>query len=82
MIKNILHHFDSGSIAVIGITFVLFVIALFTTGFTHALLLEAGVFLVSVKLIMMAYKASVSAKAIEKELQEIKKLLQEQNLKG
>lgn len=81
MIKDVLRHFDGGSLAVIVITFVLFVIALFTTGFTHALFLEAGVFLVSVKLIMMAYKSSTSAETVEKELQEIKQLLLEQNRK-
>ena len=68
-------NFDMGSIIVIAITFVLFTMALFFTGFTHALLLEAGVFLVSVKLIMMAYKASVSTKDIHRELEEIKNLL-------
>ena len=55
-IKNIVHHFDAGSLIVIVITFVLFVAALFTKGFTHDLLLEAGVFLISVKLILMVYK--------------------------
>ena len=49
-----LKHFDVGSVFVIIITFVLFALALFTKGFTHDLLLEAGVFLVSVKLIIMA----------------------------
>ncbi len=68
-------HFDIGSIIVIVITFVLFTIALFFTGFTHDLLLEAGVFLVSVKLIMMAYKASVTSKDIHRELEEIKNIL-------
>ena len=68
-------HFDMGSIIVIAITFILFVMALFTTGFTHALLLEAGVFLVSVKLISMAYKASVTSEDIQRELKGIKKLL-------
>ena len=68
-------HFDLGSILIIVFTFVLFVLALFFTGFTHDLLLEAGVFLVSVKLIMMAYKASVNSKNIESELKEIKALL-------
>jgi hypothetical protein len=68
-------HFDMGSIIVIATTFVLFTMALFFTGFTHDLLLEAGVFLVSVKLIMMAYKASVSSKNIQSELEEIKDLL-------
>ena len=69
-------HFDRGSIVVIVITFVLFVIALFTKGFTHDLLLETGVFRVSVKLIMMAYKSSVSMNTIQKELAEIKSDLQ------
>lgn len=68
-------HFDMASIIVIVITFVLFTMALFFTGFTHDLLLEAGVFLVSVKLIIMAYKASVSSKEIQRELEEIKDLL-------
>jgi len=68
-------HFDRGSIVVIVVTFVLFVMALFFTGFTHDLLLEAGVFLVSVKLIMMAYKTSVSSPKTHDELEEIKNLL-------
>jgi len=68
-------YFDVGSIAVIAITFVLFVMALFFTGFTHDLLLEAGVFLVSVKLIMMAYKSSVESEYIHRELKEIKELM-------
>ncbi len=68
-------HFDVGSIVVIVVTFVLFVMALFFTGFTHDLLLEAGVFLVSVKLIMMAYRASVTSKDIHRELEEIKNIM-------
>ena len=70
-------HFDTGSLLVIVVTFVLFVMALFFTGFTHDLLLEAGVFLVSVKLIIMAYKSSVSSQSIQRELEEIKTLLHE-----
>jgi len=69
-------HFDAGSLVVIVITFVLFVLALFFTGLTHDILLEAGVFLVSVKLIMMAYKTSVTSMNIENELKNIKELLQ------
>ncbi|PNX51354.1 MAG: hypothetical protein BV458_11670, partial [Thermoplasmata archaeon M9B2D] len=65
-------HFDVSSIIVIVITFILFFMALFYTGFTHDLLLEAGVFLVSVKLIIMSYKTSVSSKDIHRELEEIK----------
>ena len=70
-------HFDGGALSIIAITFVLFAIAPFTKGLTHDLLLEAGVFLVSVKLIMMAHKNSVTSKAIEKELAEIKALFKQ-----
>ena len=69
-------HFDTGSIIVIAVTFILFTMALFFTGFTHDLLLEAGVFLVSVKLIIMAYRASVLSKDIFRELEAIKNLLE------
>jgi len=68
-------HFDIGSIIVIAITFAFFVMAIFNSGFTHDLLLEAGIFLVSVKLIIMAYKTSVSSKEINRELEEIKNIL-------
>lgn len=70
-------HFDVGSMIVIIVTFFLFLLALFTKGFTQDLLLEAGVFLVSVKLILMAYNNSVQVKSFRKELQEIKELLEE-----
>jgi flagellar motor component MotA len=68
-------HFDIGSIIVIVITFIIFALALFFRGFTHDLLLEAGVFLVSVKLIIMAYKSSASSENIHRELEEIKEIL-------
>ncbi len=58
--RNIQRHLDAWSGAVIVVTFVLFVAALFFKGLGHDLLLEGGVFLVSVKLIMMAYKSSVA----------------------
>ena len=70
-------YFDTGSLIVIIITFVLFVTALFVKGFTKDILLEAGVFLVSVKLIMMAYQNSTYIEGIENELKEIKGLLQD-----
>ena len=69
-------HFDLGSLLVIAVTFSLFAVALFTRGLTHDLLLEAGVFIVSVKLIMMAHKNSVASKAVAKELAEIKDLFE------
>ena len=65
-------HLDLGSIVVILITLVLFIVALFYKGFTHDLLLEAGVFLVSVKLIMVAYKNNKNAETILRELRDIK----------
>jgi hypothetical protein len=70
-------HFDLGTLLVIAVTFVLFVAALFTTGLTHGLLLEAGVFLVSVKLIMMAHKNSVASKNVSNEIAEIKAMFKQ-----
>jgi hypothetical protein len=70
-------HFDRGTILVIILTGLLFIVALFVKGFTHELLLEAGVILVSIKLIMMAYKNSFNNEELKKELHEIKTLLKE-----
>ena len=64
-------HFDPGSLIVIIVTFVLFGSALFTKGLTHDLLLEAGVLLVSIKLIIMAYKTSTYVEAFHRRLNEI-----------
>ena len=68
-------HFDAGSMVVIVVTFVLFASALFTTGFTHDILLEAAVFLVSVKLIIMAYKNIDATDSLHQRLDEIYKKL-------
>ena len=62
MSKSAWNYFDPLSMVVIVLTLVLFVIALFVTGFTHDLLQECGVFLVSVKLIVMSHKNGVSAR--------------------
>lgn len=70
-------HFDVASLIVIIVTFILFILALFTKGFTHDLLLEAGIFLISVKLILMAYKNSVYVRSFGNDLKEIKGLLRE-----
>ena len=72
-------HIGALSFIVILITFILFAAALFTTGFTHDVLLEAGVFLVSVKLITMAYKNSVTNKRIVEDLRDIKTLLSKEH---
>jgi len=68
-------HCDAWSLLVIIVTFLLFIIALFVKGVTHDILLEAGVFLVSVKLIMMGYKNSVNIRRLNERLDELKALL-------
>ena len=73
-------HFDLNSLIVIIITFLLFFIALFVKGLSHDILLEAGVLLVSIKLIMMAYKLRVYIDEINEELQEIKVLIIQQSV--
>ncbi|MBN1181610.1 MAG: hypothetical protein JXB49_04925 [Bacteroidales bacterium] len=62
---------------VILITFLLFITALFLKGFTHDLLLEAGVLAVSIKIIMMGYKNNQHIKTILKGLEEIKQSISE-----
>jgi len=61
------------------ITFILFVLALFTKGFTHDLFLEGAVFLVSVKIIMSTYKLSVDTKNIQTKLNEISEAIKEKS---
>jgi hypothetical protein len=73
---DMIKYFDAGTLIVIIITFILFSIALFVKGLTHDLLLEAGVFLVSVKLIIMSYKNSKANNEISKDLSYIKSLLE------
>ena len=68
---------DPGSYAVMAVTLVLFVVALFVKGLGHDLLLEAGVFLVSVKLIMMAHKNAVSARQTQDYLKRILTILED-----
>ena len=69
--------FDLGNTLVIALTFILFAIALFATGFTKDLLLETGVFLISIKIIMMNRANSNSNKEIIKKLNEINEKLQD-----
>ena len=68
-------HLDPWSKLIILATLVLFVIALFVKGLGHDLLLEAGVFLVSVKLIIMAYKNSVAAAGLQGRLDDVQQAL-------
>jgi hypothetical protein len=64
-------YLDFGSIAVMVITLILFISALFVKGLTHDLFLEAGVFLVSAKIIIMAYRSNVATNRVEKKLDEV-----------
>ena len=66
--RGIREYFDTGSLLVIAITLALFLAALVEKGFTHDMLLEAGVFLISVKLIMMAYKNGKQEAAVQARL--------------
>jgi hypothetical protein len=63
--------FDLGNTLVIITTFILFAIALFTTGFTKDLLLETGVLLISIKIIIMNRLHLNSNKEILKKLDEL-----------
>jgi len=73
--ETIRKHTDPWSAAVIVITLVLFVAALFLKGLTHDLLLEAGVFLVSLKLIIMSYKQAVASERLQGELEAVRAAL-------
>jgi Na+-translocating ferredoxin:NAD+ oxidoreductase RnfE subunit len=76
MSKKVWSNVDPLSMVVIALTLVLFVVALFVNGFTHDLLQECGVFLVSVKLIMMSHKNGVAARQADERLENIENLLQ------
>ncbi|MBN2776665.1 MAG: hypothetical protein JXR36_03435 [Bacteroidales bacterium] len=63
----------TSDLIVIVLTFVLFVLALFVKGLTKDILLEAGVLLVSVKIIMMARHQYTINSEILKKLDDISK---------
>lgn len=68
MLDLINKYLGPGTIVIILTTLVLFTAALFVKGFTHDLLLEAAVFLVSVKLIILSYRNSKGVEAIQDKL--------------
>ena len=68
-------HLDRNTQITLAVTLVLFVVALFEKGFTHDLLLEAAVFLVSAKLVLLAYKASVNNDVLAGQLAEMSRSL-------
>ena len=67
---------DVGSWVVALVTLGLFIAALFVKGMTHDLFLEAGVFLVSVKIIAMAYRNSVEVKQLNGKLDRVLTVLE------
>jgi hypothetical protein len=69
------NYLDKSTMVVMVMTLVLFVGAIFLKGITHDLLLESGVFLVSVKLMIMSYKNGKSNEELKGEMKEIKELL-------
>jgi hypothetical protein len=75
--QHMAKHYDPWAIIVVALTLILFITALFLKGLSHDLLLETGVFLVSVKLIMMSYKNSILAQHTEERLEQIYSLLQD-----
>jgi hypothetical protein len=69
------HHIDRASYAVVAITFVLFIVAAIEKGLTREILLEAGVFLVSVKLILLSAKSNLTAERMTERLDAIQATL-------
>jgi hypothetical protein len=70
---------DIGSFIIALITLVLFVASLFIKGLTHDLFLETGVFLVSVKIIVMAHRNSVAVGHLDEKLDTILAALSKKN---
>jgi hypothetical protein len=61
-------YLDPWSTFILILTLFLFIAALVVKGFTHDLLLEAAVFLVSAKLVLMAYKLAVAGQILRERL--------------
>jgi hypothetical protein len=64
-------HIDGPDAVVLAITLFLFLGAVVTKGLTHDLLLEAGVFLVSVKLVIGNYKSGVRDREMRELLERV-----------
>jgi hypothetical protein len=67
---------DFGSYLTIALTLILFILALFLKGIAHDLLLEAGVFLVSAKLVIMTHKQALIGDELRAALQRIESSLE------
>jgi hypothetical protein len=75
-------HIDTASYAVVGVTLVLFIFAAFEKGLTGELSLEAGVFLVSVKLILMSAKSNLAAERMMERLDAIQAAVERLTAQG
>jgi hypothetical protein len=62
---------DLASWMTLAVTVVLFGISLFEKGFTQEILLEAGVFLISVKLVLASHSIQLETHAIDKKLSQL-----------
>lgn len=62
---------DRGTVFVAIVTLTLFVTALFVHGLTQEMLIEGGVFLVSVKLMIMAYQTHKFEERLDAKLNRI-----------
>ena len=72
---------DIGSWITIAVTLVLFAVAVFVEGVPHDLLLEAGVFLVSAKLVIMSYKNALASDELKMELQRLREALEDREVR-
>ena len=70
---------DIGSSLVIITTFVLFAVSLLLKGLTHEILLETGVFLVSVKIIILSHEGNMMKKSMEAKLNDIHEAVVKRN---
>jgi hypothetical protein len=61
---------------IVAVTVILFGVSIFTHGLTHELLLEVGVFLVSVKLVLGGKKNELGTERLERRLEAIQEQLE------
>lgn len=55
------------------LTIVLFAVSLITKGFTHELLLESGVFLVSLKLVLSTRKLEIQLEELSEDIKKLQR---------
>lgn len=68
-------YMDLASLITLVLTGALFILAVFLKGFTHDLLLEVGVFLVSVKVVISSAQADLRSRRIERSLAQLHEMM-------